>query len=1157
MVAFGKPSRPTKAARSAVEAEAASALLDVVDHLKSIKGTGQEWGGEGNVNVNERRAALSVLMSRLPPAELQAVLPKKGGKVLETIRDDITWLGAAERQPLTLGKLPDLTWAKNGSSNAKVLKHLAQRRAAAAQTAAELITATPGSAYDASNDSMLAHLCLKSSDLRAQILADTLLQFRATRRTTSLIDAIEDADNATLIEQKSQGRIASSGPLATMEQRLAAKLAPTGKSAGARREYALTRLAVANHPHGTTNGIFTARNAAAVLVKYLGDAFRKKTVGDAADGLGVSPYYAIHSNYTANTPRVVDSYIRDHVFTGGAREDRLAISSTCVETLRETTLAAARARLARLAATTGHTIAGVDGASSLDALKGKVLEHVAAHTKLSKLKKLDSADRTTALGKLIELHAAVCDERPSDRTLERGLFYAGAATSDVAALICAMRSGGQADQLEALAVARKSLSSAFRKAKSGFDRQMLWRLDRQVERLSAQTLGMTVSRVQSSAGDETLGEAMLAVRSALVGTLASGLDAIRGRAKTAPVADLQKLAKRVDAMLAKPSAKLDDIRALMTEVYQSASEVAESAREYFRRREAAIHFSDVDVSLDPEFGDNLIKETPLHYLLALSQAGMTWGLESKITANEISAVNGMRVLNSVGPTVYKRVLVAKDLKQLRKLQPTPDDFCIVHQLDEKKMVAVGGLLADTADAPGGYSHLSVFAKGHGISAIALPNLKSAYGAFLKNVSEGGGLYVDDRNGTFRMLPMKTALAEGLVKAGDVDRMRPGFNRHIEYVRTDGDIEKVIASNDVHLSDARETRSVALYVPDLTDTQGLGTVQSFEALGAMAIGPSRHLAGEKGAVLARLSTSKALKALGVDVPGGSVIPPFKIAELLKAASVGEGSAWDAWMSVWSEDPGVGEITDDNFAQSAFYTDPGYRQATCQKLRKAVRSGLKKLLLSGKKPTAAGKKLLDELVDPGGLDPKQKWIARSSFTGEDRPNKSGAGQYESFANLKTSADRLDGIIGVITSAWEDTPVDNNVKFGIDLRHVWPSVVVQTCLAPSVSGVAVSRGPSGELGEVSYQAVKGFGGGVEGGKPEEGVIGAKKSERIRPYGSSSTSLLTPAQQTQLRKAILAIEAQFHASIEPGQAYAVDVEWALENGKLNIVQARVIVGA
>jgi len=186
-----------------------------------------------------------------------------------------------------------------------------------------------------------------------------------------------------------------------------------------------------------------------------------------------------------------------------------------------------------------------------------------------------------------------------------------------------------------------------------------------------------------------------------------------------------------------------------------------------------------------------------------------------------------------------------------------------------------------------------------------------------------------------------------------------------------------------------------------------------------------------------------------------------------------------------------------------------------------------------------------------------IARSSFTGEDRPNKSSAGQYESFANLETPVQRLKGIVGVIASTWEDTPVENNVQFQVNLQHIWPAVAIQRCLSADVSGVAISRGSTGGFGAVSYQAVEGFGGGVGGGKAEEGVIGDGDAEVSRLWPNKGRSLLTAEQQQTLRRAVLAVEREFNRTVEPGQSYAVDIEWVIEGKKLKIVQARVIVGA
>ena len=74
--------------------------------------------------------------------------------------------------------------------------------------------------------------------------------------------------------------------------------------------------------------------------------------------------------------------------------------------------------------------------------------------------------------------------------------------------------------------------------------------------------------------------------------------------------------------------------------------------------------------------------------------------------------------------------------------------------------------------------------------------------------------------------------------------------------------------------------------------------------------------------------------------------------------------------------------------------------------------------------------------------------------------------------------------------------------------PSVVVQHCLAPDHSGVMISRDiEHGTRGQVYYQLVKGFGGGVEGGKTEEGTITAS-GHRVKVNYPGEEDGLVPAE-------------------------------------------------
>jgi hypothetical protein len=466
------------------------------------------------------------------------------------------------------------------------------------------------------------------------------------------------------------------------------------------------------------------------------------------------------------------------------------------------------------------------------------------------------------------------------------------------------------------------------------------------------------------------------------------------------------------------------------------------------------------------------------------------------------------------------------------------------------MKMAGGLVVDTKDAPGGNSHLNMYAMNNGIPVLALPELATRYGELLSHAANEGGLYLDDRNGQFEMMTVACARERGLLKGQDEKSLLPGTNRNIRFLKPNGAFNgfEVFAQHEVFLSPSRPTRDIELYVPQ-EEVLGVGRkALSFADLSTLETF-GRHLAGEKGLVLALMRAEPTLRA---HIPDGAVVTTGRIKRLLEEAGLS-----DAWNKPWREDPLVGVVDDGNFTQSAFYTDAAYRHGVREQLQKETVKKLRKHLLtsSGEGLTAAGKKLYAELMEVPALAQSDNWIARSSYTGEDRPGKSGAGQYESFPHLKNEVSRIEGIIGVVESAWHTAPIENNVAEEIHLQHIMPSIVVQHCLSPKNSGVVISRNiETGGRGQVSYQLVKGFGGGVEGGKAEEGVVSSQGVSVTAHYPGETAGLVTPAEMESLRKLVLKVEAFFNEKVEPGKGHAVDMEVASVDGAWQIVQARVI---
>lgn len=1133
------PSLPSRREANSIGQASEESLLETVHRLQDRVGTGQEQGSEaGGPDINLRREAISALLSRMPLAELESKLPKEGQRILATIRQDLEWIRAAERQEIVEGKPFNFEWSLNPMSTPDVLDELAVRRAAAATVAAQAIEADPESAYDATNDCLLGHLSLDDANLRASVLADTLIQFRAKRRSEAMVDAeLAPEDDH---EGQASGRMGSSGTVSAFEQRLALTSLPTGNSFDAKREYALARMVIGGATAGSVNGIYIGRNAVGGLPTYMGFSVAYDGI-DEEEGFGTNFHDAIHKSYSANTANAVEHYLKDRVFRAGPEKDRPEILGLLVDAASARTVDEAKAILDDVQTRFGHEVPDLDRATTPDKMNAALVRHLKKQTDLRGLKTANAVGLLKALRLILVTYKSVVLDRPSVEELEEKLPFAQSAWPEVAQLIGAMKKDDHPAQLEAIGRARTAMRKAFFDTDSAYEKQMLLRLDRRIELLATEIIGTTVDKVEGTDDPKHLGETLLAVRSAIRNVRASGLEEMRGRRKTANTENLSKLEKQLDRMLKSKSASVDEIRALMTKVYASATEISDTMSVFFKRRESAIRFSKIDIEPDPDFTGNLVKETPLQHLLSLSNHARTFGMKTEISPDEIRFVGGMRVLNSTGPRVYERILVADTPEKLKTYKPTVNDLCVVREANEKNLVYGGGLVLDTKDAGPGLSHAAVFAKGHGINAIALPNLDDAIDTFFDKAAQSGaeGFYVDPRAESFSIKPLASAIDEGLLAPGDVDKMRPGFNLETDYFDVDDAARRVlIDQTKLHLSDEHSTRHIELLTPDLTDKLNLDGPASFDRLGEYHIDQVRQVSGEKGAVLVDLSKSERLAALGVKVPPGGVVPPFVVSDLLKASKVGTKSLADAWMEATDNPP-------DDLA----------------KMKRTTIASLKKALIDGNKPTELGKQLLAKFGADFGLDPSGDWIFRSSFTAEDRPYKSGAGQYDSFVvkgkpSRTLVKRRLEAIAKVIGAAWNESAVESNRQTGMKLEHVWPAIVVQQALDPTVSGVGFSRGKTGGFGEATYQATPKFGGGVAGGDCEEGVISGRETTISQNYKTRKKSLLSPAQQQKLREAIMAIEEDFHERIEPGQGHAVDVEWAFVGDQLHILQARVITG-
>lgn len=1214
------PEEPAQGVRDEVAKKAAEKLIGVLETHKDVSGNAEASAGKGDPRITERRSAMSTLIAAKAAAaggvDLDALALLSPG-----IKDDIAWLKAAERQEYPTENLPEATyrwgqpadpnnpfsWSKSDMARPHDLLKEFKTRIGKGQEQAKGIESGSQRFLDVADGSLVGLSFVKSPEKRAAGLADALLQFRGRK----------DLANQEEGGYSNQKRIDKIGPALVAEQRVLLATAQIGADDPAKlREYALLKQVIASHPLSSANGIFDARNAVgAIFHTENNNNYSSKThptawvMNETPPGATASPYKAIHHNYSRDTPHNIKCSIDEWMFPVGPKEKRSETYTTLTDALgtaRGGDVAAGKALLAialkqnpegaKDLAAKMEGVADDKWADSLrDALAGTCTQNLG--------EKSESQEKNLLM--FSRLYRAVCETRPTDRTLEQNLFKAGAAWPEVADVLVRMREGNSVGTLRELGEARAAMRDAILGSDKGFERHELILFDAQLERLTTEELGAAVERVGDLATDPEKAEALIAVQTALRSAVASGLHAIKDESDPAASKGeaLDAVLADVDGALKDGKVDEDEYRGLMSRVYVSVARTVQNIRSFVDGRAADVASGKVEV--DPMFLDQLVKQTPLHYATALAEKGMRAGLVEKIGARHIENPAGMRVLNSIGPVAFGSVVFAQNSKELVEKKPAKDALSILWELQEKKMVAVGGLIVDEANAPGGNSHLNMYAMNNGIAVLALPDLREKYAAFLERAAEEGGLYVDDRNGEFHMMTVDYAIEKGHVKEADLDSLRPGMNRKITYLKSNANSDgfDVLGSHEAMISPERKTREVELYVP-MDEVRGVGKeVTSFEDIAALGV-HGRHLAGEKGLVLALMMASP---ELGEYIPDGSIVTTGVVNRLLREADI-----YDDWQKPWTHDPKVGRVDDDNFLKSAFFTDPDYRAKTRENLQAITKDKLTEHYIGqgddgSPTLTDAGKKFYDELMGNPAL--KDSLIFRSSYTGEDRPGKSGAGQYESYVDLKLAKKmygapkvdeslakiakaeeavrmaeasddamaldeaktaleqarsehrelmgppRMEATIGVIESCWMAEPVENNVADEVNLMHIAPSVTVQNCLDPQISGVMISRDiEHGTRGQVSYQLVKGFGGGVDGGKTEEGLLSASGHTVNISYPGEENGLADAKALAELREIVLNVEKFFHETVEPGKGYAVDLEVARENDQWKVVQARVI---
>jgi rifampicin phosphotransferase len=196
-------------------------------------------------------------------------------------------------------------------------------------------------------------------------------------------------------------------------------------------------------------------------------------------------------------------------------------------------------------------------------------------------------------------------------------------------------------------------------------------------------------------------------------------------------------------------------------------------------------------------------------------------------------------------------------------------------------------------------------------------------------------------------------------------------------------------------------------------------------------------------------------------------------------------------------------------------------------------------------------------------------RSSATAEDLPGMSFAGQLETYLNVRGSDEVIHAVKRCWASLWTGRAIGYRQRQGVRPENVSIAVVVQQLVAAQVAGVVFTANPvTGARDELMINAAWGLGEAIVSGRvtPDTIVInkqtGAIASQEIAskgvmtvrldlgtreepvPAGKRQRAALEPAQAAEL--------AQLGVKIEQLYGRAMDIEWAMCDGRIFIVQAR-----
>ena len=198
-------------------------------------------------------------------------------------------------------------------------------------------------------------------------------------------------------------------------------------------------------------------------------------------------------------------------------------------------------------------------------------------------------------------------------------------------------------------------------------------------------------------------------------------------------------------------------------------------------------------------------------------------------------------------------------------------------------------------------------------------------------------------------------------------------------------------------------------------------------------------------------------------------------------------------------------------------------------------------------------------------------RSSATAEDLPTASFAGQQDTFLNVQGNDALLDAVKKCWASLWTARAIAYRLRQEISPASVSLAVVVQQLIPADSSGILFTANPvNGELSQVFINATWGLGEAIVGGlvTPDTVVVDKATHEILSRKSPTKTRMTVRTKHgTEERavpeelqnKVVLEMETavfltKLATQIETHYNMPMDIEWAIADGEIAILQARPI---